>query len=134
VAKRYQMNMRVTRALQDKLKATADVSGRSVAGEAEYRLEQSLDRDDVFGGPGLRRVAYAMATAFALGGQYSAGRDVPPEEWLRNPTTCTTAICNVVDALIRALPFDDDALHHLDRALASRIATRRAQRELEGQI
>jgi hypothetical protein len=124
--KRYPMNLRTTYEVRQKLETAARMSGRSLMAEAEHRVQQSIDQDDVFGGPELRRIAYAMATGFALTGQFSAGPDVPAKEWLRGPAAIT-ATAAAVDAVIHALPFDDDALRLLGEVLVGRIASRRAQ-------
>jgi hypothetical protein len=124
--KRCALSMRMTEGVRDGLERAADIAGRSLSAEVELRLEQSIRLDDIFGGPELRRIAYTMATAFALSGQYSAGPDVPPKEWLRG-AAAITATRAVVDALMRALPFDDEALDRLGQNLVGAVASRRAQ-------
>jgi hypothetical protein len=44
--KRYPLNMRTTRELRKRVEAAARASGRSLAAEVEYRLEQSIDHDN----------------------------------------------------------------------------------------
>ena len=43
--KRIPLMMRTTRDMRDRMEAAAAASGRSLAGEAEYRLEMSFERD-----------------------------------------------------------------------------------------
>ncbi len=45
--KRYPLNMRTTKVLRDSLEAAAIESGRSLAQEVEFRLEQSFLRTDI---------------------------------------------------------------------------------------
>jgi hypothetical protein len=127
------LNLRTTTALRTKIDNAVAASGRSRLQEIEQRLEDTFRQDELFGGPELRRVAYAMATAFALAGKYSAGPDVPAKDWLRDPTTCTTAVAGVVDVLIRTLPFDADALRLLNEAITGRLGSRWAQLHEERQ-
>jgi hypothetical protein len=124
--RRYPLNMRTTAALRAKIDAAANASGRSRLQEIEARVERSFEQDELFGGPEGRRVVHEMGLAFLLAGQFSAGPDVPPKEWLRDTTTCTAAIASVLDTLVRTLPgFDDaDALRRLGDTIAGRLAGR----------
>jgi hypothetical protein len=113
-----------------RLKKEAGENGHSLAQECETRLERSLDADDTFGGPELRRIAYAMATAFAIAGQYSAGRDVPVREWLHT-VAGITAMVAVVDTLAQILDLDEHgselAAGQIRGQLITRLARRRAK-------
>jgi hypothetical protein len=126
--RRYPLNMRTTKQVRAQLEAAARASGRSLVQEVEHRITRSMAEDQAFGGPELRQVAYLMATSFAISGQYSAGADVPPKEWLRSPARLT-AIASVVDSLVGALGLSDDEADLLLGAIRGRIATRIANRE-----
>jgi hypothetical protein len=123
-AKLRPLNMRTTAKLRDQLEAAAGSSGRSLTQEVERRLEATFEHDEVFGGPELRQLALAMIGAFGLAGQFRAGWNVPPREWLRDTTACTSAIASVVDVLVRTLPgFDDaDAIRRLGDTIAGTLA------------
>jgi hypothetical protein len=127
--KRYPMNLRTTFDVRQKLEAACQLSGRSLSAEVEHRVEQSIRQDDVFGGPELRRVAYTMATAFAVAGQHSAGRDVPFKDW--GPASCMTAITSVVVALAKLTHLSDVELGDLVRRIADALATAIANRAVE---
>jgi hypothetical protein len=46
-AKREQMSFRTTPVMRDKILASAEASGRSIAQELEFRIERSFRDDDV---------------------------------------------------------------------------------------
>jgi hypothetical protein len=120
--------MRTTFEVRSKLETAAHASGRSLVQEVEHRVTRSLLEDDAFGGAELRPIAYLMASSFTLSGQWSAGPDVPPKEWLRSPARLT-AITSVVDALIEALGVSDDEARLIIESIRGRVATRIANRE-----
>jgi hypothetical protein len=76
--KRYPLNMRTTKETRERLEAAALASGRSLAQEVEYRLEQSIDQIEAFGGA----VPYKLMGALA--GFASVISDVRGKEWLRH--------------------------------------------------
>jgi hypothetical protein len=130
-AKRYPLGLRTTLEMRQGLEAAARESGRSLSAEVENRLEKSLNYDEVFGGRELRRAAFAMATSFAIGGQYSAGEGVPFEKW--DEGTRISAIANVVISLIKFCTLSDQAakllIAHLRGQIESLIVQRRAEQE-----
>jgi hypothetical protein len=58
--KRYPLNMRTTKEVREKLEAAASESGRSLAQEVEFRVQQSLRDDEV------RAEAFGGAHNYAL--------------------------------------------------------------------
>jgi hypothetical protein len=131
--RRTPLNMRTTQATRARLEATARANGRSLTEQVEHLIERSTEQEDLFGGPEGRRVVYEMGTAFLLGGQFSAGPDVPVKEWLRDTGACSSALASAVDALARTLPAfnNDDALRLLLQAIISRIESRGVSRRME---
>jgi hypothetical protein len=127
--KRYPMNLRTTFDVRQKLETAAKFSGRSLSAEVEHRVEESIRQDDVFGGPGLRRVAYTRATAFAGAGQHSAGRGVPFKDW--SSANCITAVASVVVALAKLTHLSDADLENLGLQINGQLATLRASREVD---
>jgi hypothetical protein len=123
------MNLRTTFELRQKLETAAMVSGRSLSAETEHRVEQSIAQDDLLGGPELRRIAYAMISAFAIAGQHSAGRDVAFKDW--SPADCTTAIASVVVTLAKLTHLDDADLGRLVEHIKGQLASLSASREAE---
>jgi hypothetical protein len=71
----------------------------------------------------------AMASAFTLSGQYSAGPAVPPKEWLRDPAACIDAMAGVVGTLIVLLRLNDEeavcAIDGVKGQIVTRTVTRR---------
>jgi hypothetical protein len=62
VAKRYPIGLRVTPTMRDRIVAAADESGRSIAQEAEHRLEMSFFREqEIYGGPHTEALLKALA-------------------------------------------------------------------------
>jgi hypothetical protein len=123
-ARRQPLNIRTTVPIRQKLEALARANGQTLTQEIESLIEKAAEQNEVFGGPELRRVAYAMATAFALSGQRSAGPDVPPREWLHSPTAGITAMAAVVDTLTVLLGLDEQAIRQAINVIAGRLETR----------
>lgn len=59
--KRQQIGVRTSPELKDHLEAAAGANGRSVAQEAEYRLQQSFADDKLFGSNNLKTVMLALS-------------------------------------------------------------------------
>src|SRR5258707_9450931 len=71
MGKRHPLNMRTTREIKEKLEAVSRESGRSLAQEVEYRIEQSLREKErleetlaaMMGGAAALRIFRYMAAA-----------------------------------------------------------------------
>jgi hypothetical protein len=59
--KRHSLGIRTTKKLKDALQRAADLSGRSVAQEIEFRLEQSFEVEKAFGGRETQKVLRMLA-------------------------------------------------------------------------
>jgi hypothetical protein len=59
--KRHSVGIRTTKKLKDALQRAADLSGRSVAQEIEFRLEQSFEVEKAFGGRETQKVLRTLA-------------------------------------------------------------------------
>jgi hypothetical protein len=70
-AKRYPLNMRTTRETRERLEAAAAASGRSLAQEVEFRLEQSFRLDQADAAEEAMRKLTAALTEMAH--KYAAG-------------------------------------------------------------
>jgi hypothetical protein len=77
--KRHAVGIRTTRELKDLLQRAADLSGRSLAQEIEYRLEASFQTEDAFGGPRTAALLRALGAATQL--RKGGG----PDAWLDDP-------------------------------------------------
>ena len=77
--KRHAVGIRTTRKLKDLLQRAADLSGRSLAQEIEYRLEASFQTEDAFGGPRTAALLRSLGAAAQLwkGGATDAWLDDP---------------------------------------------------------
>jgi len=77
--KRHAVGIRTTRELKDLLQRAADLSGRSLAQEIEYRLEASFQTEDAFGGPRTAALLRSLGAAAQLwkGGAADAWLDDP---------------------------------------------------------
>ena len=64
--KRYPLNMRTTKVIRDHLERAAEASGRSLAQEVEFRLEQSVQEEGVYGGPELAALFKQIAGAVSF--------------------------------------------------------------------
>ncbi len=87
--KRHPLNMRTTKEIRERLEAAARASGRSLAQEAEFRLQQSFGRDEImaetWGGTAALQVWLACASAAkALAVKNGVG-------WLDDPLTFAQA-------------------------------------------
>ena len=60
-AKRHAVGIRTTKELKDSLQRAADLSGRSLAQEIEFRLEQSFEVEKAFGGPETQKLLRVLA-------------------------------------------------------------------------
>jgi hypothetical protein len=113
--KRHPLNMRTTAETRERLEASAAASGRSLAQEVEYRLEQSFSWEEVveraFGGPDVRRIVELVITGFNYSGRAMAHAkghpDWTPAEWMRDPECYRAAAEGVVEALVMAEPDAD---------------------------
>ena len=113
------INLRATELVRQKLDAARQAQRPLALGRSHHRVEQSIDQDDVLGGPELRRIAYAMATTFALAGQYSAGPGVPFKDW--SPASRITAITSVVETLAQASHLSDPDLRLLHSHIGGQL-------------
>jgi hypothetical protein len=77
--KRHAVGIRTTREVKDLLQRAADLSGRSLAQEIEYRLEASFQTEDAFGGPRTAALLRSLGAAARLwkGGAADAWLDDP---------------------------------------------------------
>jgi len=71
-AKRHSLGIRTTKKIKDALQRAADLSGRSVAQEIEFRIEQSFDVEKAYGGPETQKVLRTLAGV------------TPDDEWTRS--------------------------------------------------
>jgi hypothetical protein len=88
--------------LRARLEALAKRRGVSLNTELVDRVEQSLSKEDSFGGPEVAMMARLMSAAFLLGGQRAAHRKHPKwtvSEWINNPACYGAAVAAVVEAL-----------------------------------
>jgi hypothetical protein len=60
-AKRHSLGIRTTKKIKDALQRAAELSGRSVAQEIEFRIEQSFDVEKAYGGPETQKVLRTLA-------------------------------------------------------------------------
>jgi hypothetical protein len=104
-AKRHPLGIRTTKKLKDLLQRAADSSGRSVAQEIEFRLEQCFSLETILGG----QEALLPAAAFALAGQHVAEvSGHPAAEW-RNDRHCyEEAMLALLEVLWRQHPAPGD--------------------------
>jgi hypothetical protein len=126
---RRPLNMRVTTAIRDRLEAAAISEGRSLAQEAETRLEQSFRLDDVFGSEAARHAALLVGAAFGR----EARRDgLGRPTWKHDPNAYASCAAAAIQVLVAAIPGGDD--HGLAiEALASRVLTLLATKRMQEQ-
>jgi hypothetical protein len=103
------LSFRTTKELRERLDAARAASGRSLAQEAEYRLEQSFASErgaDVFDlwmrDPSLRTMAFLMIGALVRAGEEAAakaGTSKEPQAWLHRSDTYRAACAAVVKRL-----------------------------------
>jgi hypothetical protein len=131
MGKRHALGIRTTKQLKDLLQRAADSSGRSIAQEIEFRLEQSFERErtladgmtDALGGP---RTA-ALLRALAGQAQSWSGDD----RWLDNHAGFSTVRemwQRTLDAMVPAIPGDVEAKHDIEKL--ARIADRLCSADL----
>jgi hypothetical protein len=100
--KRYPLGLRTTKELRERLEAARAASGRSLAQEVEYRLEQSFGGehrgdllDELLTDQALRTQATLMVLNFDREGRAAAaakGIDTAPHVWMRD-SDCYRAAC-----------------------------------------
>lgn len=100
---RVPLGLRVTAETKRKLDAAAKKAVRSQSQEAEFRLEQSFNHDDTFGGPELRRYALLMAAAFSIGGSKQA-HPKQIAEWINDRDAFAAAVVSVLSSLLKFMP------------------------------
>ncbi len=83
--KRVPLNMRTTREVREKMEAAARRSGRSLAQEVEWRLEESLRAEETKYDEFLTRI---ILTTFTVG--YKKTRTPPKTLFLSSPTRKTS--------------------------------------------
>lgn len=112
--------------LKAKLEDAAKGAGRSLSSEAQFRLEQSFEREARLGGPELHQISQLAAAAFWHAGAQQARMDglpTAPKSWLHDPACYGSAVAAVIFALIAGDPERDDAIRH---ARVSQMLTRLA--------
>jgi hypothetical protein len=102
---RFQLGVRVTPDLKQKLDAAAEMSGRSQSQEAEFRLEHSFGRQALL--PDVLNIAYGsreiadllmtLGTAIRVAGEAVASNSKMRErlksrDWMSDPAVCDIAI------------------------------------------
>jgi hypothetical protein len=103
--KRHALGIRTTKKLKDLLQLAADSSGRSVAQEIEFRLEQSFSLETILDG----QEALLPAAAFALAGQKAAEiSGVPVAEWRNDGHCYEQAMLALLEVLWRQHPNPGD--------------------------
>ena len=131
VGKRYPLNMRTTVDIRRALESAANQSGRSLAQEAEFRLERSFAEESAYGGAEMRGIALKMAAAFHTAGMAAAASQGNPDlssaQWIVDPNCYRTAAFAVVASLAKSFPGADieDLLKFADGA-ASMITALKA--------
>jgi hypothetical protein len=93
--KRYPLNMRTTKQTRDALEAAAHKSGRSLAQEIEFRLEQSFHAEREFGGADSYQFFKLLASMVGMI-EARTGQD-----WSEHYETFT-AVRNCLTAVIQA--------------------------------
>lgn len=96
--KRQQIGVRVSPELKSQLEAVAGANGRSVAQEAEFRLAESFELDELLGGGKTKAFLVELAV------QIGRAEDVTGNPWRDDATTYWAARKLVEDALDRARP------------------------------
>ena len=82
VAKRHPLNMKCTAKLRAQLLAAAEISGRNLSAEVEYRLEQSFLPDDVLVG-----TEQTQALLKAMSGAIEVAERATGKDWHEDPKT-----------------------------------------------
>jgi len=82
VAKRHPLNMKCTAKLRAQLMAAAEISGRNLSAEVEYRLEQSFLPDDVLIGS-----VQTQALLKAMSGAIEVAERATGKDWNEDPQT-----------------------------------------------
>jgi hypothetical protein len=99
------IKIRMREPLRANIERAAAQNRRSMNLEMIERLQRSFseeDKDAFFGGPGLREIAYGMASAFGSHGTaYAAanGNRHDPAEWLTDESTYNEAMIGVIEML-----------------------------------
>lgn len=103
--KRYPLNMRTTFDIRAKLETAAAASGRSLAQEAEYRIDESFRTDELLGGTGMRGIAALMISSFNTAGAAAADIFVAEDEdWRRDRSCFIIGAAAVIENLMAAVP------------------------------
>ena len=97
-------------------------------------IERAFAHEAAFGGGEMTRLAYLMASSFAVAGQRdAAGRS----DWITDPVTYSNGVAAVLDALLNGFPNGADkalALEALVGRLLSRIAREKEKQMSAGHI
>jgi hypothetical protein len=113
--------------LKSKVEQSAAAQQRSISEEIEARLERSFTTEAGFGGPEMTRLAYLMASSFAVAGQRDAAGK---SDWIADPRTYGNGVAAVLDALLIGFPNGEEkalALKALIGRLLSRIEREREE-------
>jgi hypothetical protein len=98
VAKRHPLNMKTTKTLRSQLEASAEISGRTLSHEVEYRLAESfLPSDVVFGSEDTQEMLRAIA------GVVQVVENATTKAWTADAETAELAYM----AITRILPTAD---------------------------
>jgi hypothetical protein len=102
---RFQLGVRVTPDLKQKLDAAAEMSGRSQSQEAEFRLEHSFDRQGLvlevltiaYGSEEVADLLMTLGTVFRVAGEAVTSNSKMRErlksrDWTSDPAVCDIAI------------------------------------------
>jgi hypothetical protein len=119
--KRHALGIRTTKKLKNLLQRAADSSGRSVAQEIEFRLEQSFSLESLLG----RQEALLPAVAFELSGKHrAAATGHPAADWWNDQFSYEEAITATVETLWLQHPADgwSQRRHWLQRLLGRLVA------------
>jgi hypothetical protein len=115
---RVSLGLKVTPEIKQRLDQEARKNGRTQSQQAEVMIERAFTEQAALGGPEMQRMAYLMASAFAVSGRHSAAGK---PDWIDDTGHYGAASAGVIDALL--IGRTDEAL--LIEALLSRLLTRR---------
>jgi len=117
------LGIRMPTELKQELEAlTAASETRSLSGEAEQRLAQSVALERAVG-PDVAKLVYRVFVPFAHRGAIVA-RATGNKEWIRDPVCFRAAMIDAIEALALAFPGDGmtaDDWWHIEQMIRSRF-------------
>ena len=117
---RVALGLKVTPDIKRRLDEEARKNGRTQSQQAELMIERAFAHEAAFGGGEMTRLAYLMASSFAVAGQRdAAGRS----DWITDPVTYSNGVAAVLDALLNGFPNGADKAPALE-ALVGRLLSR----------